>query len=167
MSAKPVRRVAVLSDTHNREERVRLALEEARTRGAEVVLHCGDIEDPPVVELFRGWQAHFVLGNCDQDRQGLRQAVESIGATLHDNFGSLELGGVKLAFTHGDDHGLLRDLERSGYYDWLFHGHTHEAGERVSGRTRVVNPGALHRVRTKTFIVLDLEAGVYESVVVE
>jgi predicted phosphodiesterase len=84
---------------------------------------------------------------------------------LHEHFGSVELEGVKIAFLHGDDAGLLRDVERSGHYDFLFYGHTHHAEEHRTGPTRVINPGALHRARPKTFIVLDLPGGAVESVV--
>jgi predicted phosphodiesterase len=51
--------------------------------------------------------------------------------------------------------------------DYVFHGHTHVAEERKSGRTRVINPGALHRARPKTFAILDLASGALESVEVD
>jgi predicted phosphodiesterase len=73
---------------------------------------------------------------------------------------------VKLAFTHGDDKPLMRDVERSGYYDFLFYGHTHQAEEHRSGLTRVINPGALHRARSKTFAVLDLHSREAEPVTI-
>jgi len=115
------------------------------------VLHCGDIEDPDAVEPFSGLDAHFVFGNCDGDRSGLRKAIARAGLHLHEPFGHLELAGVRLAFVHGDDGVLLRDLENSGHFDYLFHGHTHRAGERKVGATRVINPGALHRAQPQDF----------------
>jgi putative phosphoesterase len=157
-------KIGIVSDSHGRQATVRLALAELRDRGIRTVLHCGDIDDPETVLLFRGFTAHFVFGNCDGDRAGLRRATEEVGATLHENFGSVELEGVKIAFVHGDDAGLLRDLEGSGYYDFLFYGHTHAAKEHRTGPTRVINPGALHRARPKTFVVLDLAARAVESV---
>ena len=158
--------IAVLSDTHSRNETVRKALKLLEGRGAELILHCGDIEDPDTVRLFPP-QTHFVLGNCDIDRDELRQAVKDAGATLQEPFGHLELPGANIAFLHGDDQRLLRELELSSGFDYLFHGHTHVAGERRAGRTRVINPGALHRARPKTFVVLDLATGKLESVLVE
>jgi predicted phosphodiesterase len=74
---------------------------------------------------------------------------------------------VKIAFLHGDDHRTMRDVEQSGYYDFLFYGHTHQAEEHRTGPTRVINPGALHRARPKTFVVLDLGRREVESVTVE
>jgi putative phosphoesterase len=160
-------RIGIISDTHGNRLMVNLALAELRERGITTLLHCGDIDDPETVLLFRGFTTHFVFGNCDIDKTELRSAMEEIGATLHDHFGSLELEGVKLAFLHGDNHAMMRDVERSGYYDFLFYGHTHQAEEHRSGPTRIINPGALHRARPKTFLVLDLSSREVESITVE
>lgn len=160
-------RIGILSDTHGNQRMVRRALAELRQRGITTVLHCGDIDDPETVELFCGLTVHFVFGNCDIDKGALRAAMAGIGATLHESFGSVEMEGVKLAFLHGDNQGLLRDVERSGYYDFLFYGHTHQAEEHRSGPTRIINPGALHRVRQKTFVVLDLQSREIELVTIE
>ncbi len=160
-------RLGIVSDTHGNRLMVQHALAELRERGITTVLHCGDIDDAETVALFHGFTTHFVFGNCDLDKGALRAAMTAIDATLHDHFGSLELEGVKLAFLHGDDKTLMRDVERSGYYDFLFYGHTHQAAEHRSGPTRVINPGALHRARPKTFLVLDLDSREVESVTVE
>src|SRR2546421_5238517 len=157
-------RIAVLSDSHGRNHTVRAALDEIRARGVTTVLHCGDIEDPATIALFQGFDAHFVLGNCDWDPDGLRRAIEQLGATLHEGFGSLEIEGRKLAFLHGHEKGRMREVENSGYFDYLFYGHTHVAKEHVTGPTRVINPGALHRANPKTFIILDLMSGEVETV---
>lgn len=156
--------IAILSDTHNQYETVERVLLQLQARNVNTVLHCGDIEDAEVVWLFRGFTAHFVFGNCDTDRASLRQAIHGIGETLHEPFGHLELNGIKLGFLHGDDHYLLRELENSGHFDFLFHGHTHVAKEFRVGTTRVINPGALHRAIPKSYAVLDLATGEVESV---
>ena len=46
-----------------------------------------------------------------------------------------------------------------GAFDFLFYGHTHVAEEHRTGPTRVINPGALHRARVKSVLVLDLPSG--------
>jgi putative phosphoesterase len=157
-------KVGIVSDTHGRPTAVRLALAELADRGIRTVLHCGDIDDAETVRLFRGLEAHFVFGNCDGDRAGLRRAMGEWGATLHEPFGHLELEGVRIAFVHGDDARLLRDLETLGVYDFVFYGHTHVAREHRCGGTRVINPGALHRARPRSFAVLDLETREAETV---
>jgi uncharacterized protein len=159
-------KIAVISDTHNNYTAVETALEMLREHKINHVIHCGDICDSETVWLFQGLTAHFVLGNCDYDRLSLRQAIHGIGETLHEPFGHLELEGIKLAFTHGDDVALLYSLEHSGQYDFVFHGHTHVAREHRTGPTRIINPGALQRVRTRTFAVLDLATQEVETLTV-
>lgn len=159
-------KIAIISDTHNRHDHVRRALKQATQRQADLIIHCGDIEDTDTVWLFPPG-THFVFGNCDWDRVSLRDVIQELGATLHEPFGELELAGKKVAFVHGDDKKLLDRLEQCGQYDIVCHGHTHVASDVQSGSTRIINPGALHRVRTRTFAVLDLSSGSLESVVVE
>jgi putative phosphoesterase len=155
-------RIAVISDTHSRTVSVKAALAMIAGQDVEHILHCGDIQDADTVKLFPA-KTHFVYGNCDDERDEIRAAVASIGATIHDGYGTLELAGKTIGFIHGDDHQLLRDLEQSNAFDFLFHGHTHIAGERRVGKTRVINPGALQRVLVRTYLVVDLASGVTES----
>jgi putative phosphoesterase len=160
-------KIAILSDTHNQQHRLQRALELARDYQAQRVLHCGDIEDPFMIELFANWQADFVLGNCDLAQEELRKAIEAIGGTLHRQYGHLEIAGKNIAFLHGHITQLQRDLEQSGAYDYLFHGHTHVEADSLVGTTRVINPGALYRAAVKTFVVLDVVSGERQRVVVE
>src|SRR3954468_18386952 len=118
-------KIGIISDTHSRYQAVESALQQFEKYGVELLIHCGDIEDADTVWLFPG-KTHFVFGNCDTERTSLRQAMYGVGATLHEPFGQLELDGVKLAFVHGDDARLLRQLEEGGEFEYVFHGHTHK-----------------------------------------
>ncbi len=159
-------KIAVVSDTHSSTATVQRALRLIVPYRVQHILHCGDIEDVATVALFPK-NTHFVYGNCDMDRAPLKKAIEDLGATLHEPFGHLDLADRSIAFLHGDDKGLLRDLERADTYDFLFHGHTHLAREHRTGHTRVINPGALYRAKPKSFVILDLATGMVESVIVE
>jgi hypothetical protein len=159
-------KVGVLSDSHGRIDTVAKALAEFRDRGVQLVIHCGDIDDAETVQAFAGWDCHFVFGNCDGDRTGIRRAVEAIGCTMHEPFGHLELAGKQVAWLHGDDSRLKHDLEMSEHYDYLFYGHTHVAEQHLVGKTLVVNPGALFRTRQKTCLVLDLPGGEMETIMI-
>jgi putative phosphoesterase len=147
--------IGVVSDTHSRYATVETVVRRLRQRGVYCVLHCGDIEDADTVWLFEGLTTHFVFGNCDTERASLRQAIHATAATLQEPFGHLELEGHKIAWIHGDDKRLLHDIENSGHFDYVFYGHSHQAEQHRVGSTLVVNPGALHRARTKTFALLD------------
>ena len=158
--------IAIISDTHDRASSVRNALAIMAERGVDLILHCGDICDGDTVRLFPA-HTHFVFGNCDHDHADIERAVADIGAALHGAWGHVELAGRSLAFTHGDDHDLLHHLEHADAFDFLFHGHTHIAREHRTGKTRVINPGALQRVARRTFLLLDPASGECESVEVE
>ena len=158
--------IAILSDTHSGYETVEKALAILQERQVTHAIHCGDIEDAYTVWLFHGLTVHFVFGNCDTERIALQQAIHGIGETLHRPYGRLEIEGVKIAFLHGDNHRLMKEVEECGEFDFLFYGHTHRAMEHRTGKTRVINPGALHRANPKTFILLDLPGGEVESIIV-
>lgn len=160
-------RIGIVSDTHSRHDTIQRTVDLLREHQVAAVLHCGDIEDEETVRLFAELPTHFVFGNCDDARDRLRTVMGECGATIQEPFGHVEFEGVKIAFIHGDDKHLLRDVEHSGHFDFLFYGHTHQAETHRTGPTRVINPGALHRARPKTFVVLDLPGGEMTSVTVE
>ena len=117
------------------------------------------------VRLFSALSTHYVLGNWDgdwitgvnsgwappapdgrkRDASRLRRAIEEASAKLHEPWGDLELGGRHIAWIHGNDRPLLKELEQSDCYDYLFYGHTHVAEQHLVGSTLVLNPGALFR----------------------
>lgn len=159
-------RIAVISDTHSCSPSVVESVRLMAESGVEQIVHCGDICDASTVRLFPA-HTHFVFGNCDYAREEIEVAIRDIGATLHGAWGHLELAGVSLGFTHGDSHQLLRELEHSNGFDYLFHGHTHVAREHRTGKTRVINPGALQRVARRTFLLLDLPTGTAQTIAIE
>jgi putative phosphoesterase len=158
-------KIGILSDTHSDQATLLKALEQLRQLDINLLLHCGDIDDSSTLRLLEGWTVHLVFGNNDWDQKGLQNAADEIEATFHDPFGHLELDGVNLAFTHGHETGLLRDLINSRHYDYVFHGHTHQFADQRVGPTRVINPGALYRARPRSCIALDLATGQVERLI--
>ena len=134
--------IGIVSDTHGQVDLTRQVVRIFESLQVELVIHCGDIGPPTVVDLFEPWPTHFVLGNCD-DRIRLPVAIESAEQTCHNRFGSLELEGKRVAFLHGDDQVLLRKTVQEGRWDLVCYGHVHVAGTSVAGQTLVLNPGAL------------------------
>lgn len=159
-------RIAVVSDTHGRQGPLGQALAEIAARGIERILHCGDLDEPTLASRFPPG-VDFVFGNCDSDRKAIEAAVVAAGGTHHGVWGHLELAGKRIAFVHGDDARLVRELLAADVYDYLFHGHTHVPRDERIGRTRVVNPGALHRATPKTFCIVDLATDDVEHLAVE
>jgi uncharacterized protein len=148
--------VGVVSDTHGHIECTRAGVRMLESCKAESVIHCGDIGSTAIVDLFRPWQTHFVLGNVDTEEMWLRSAIEAAGHTWHGRFGQLEIDGRRIAFLHGDDLSRLRQAIESGAFDLVCHGHTHRAELRQVGPTTVLNPGALYRAQPHSLAIVRL-----------
>lgn len=148
-------RIGILSDTHDQVQRTKSAVAMLVEGGAETLIHCGDLTIADVVDECSVLPCYFVFGNCDHDRESLRQAINRVGGTCLERGGLISLGGRRLAVTHGD---LDRELRRLAALepDYLFSGHTHVASDVQKGPTRWINPGALHRASVWTVALLDI-----------
>ena len=158
--------VGILSDTHDRVEAARAGVELLRQHGAEYYVHCGDVGSELILDLLAGLPAAFVFGNCDWDRRGLERYAAQLNVSCFGHSGELELGGKLFHVQHGDDAQAMRRALDNQRFDYILHGHTHVARDERAGRTRVINPGALHRVKQKTVAVLDTKNDVLKFLVV-
>jgi len=149
-------RIGVISDSHGRVDCARRAVEMLDSCDVEQVLHCGDIGSLEIIPLFAAWPTHWVFGNVDDQRDALRRAISQQGHTCHGEFGSLELGGVRIALLHGDDLVRLRKTAESGDWDLVCYGHTHVARQDRSGKTLLLNPGALYRASPRSLALVEL-----------
>ena len=122
----------------------------ARARGAEAVLHCGDIIGAntlrPLLEL--GLPVHAVHGNNLGDPVALaRMAARSEGRLVyHGADAELVLAGRRLFVTHHPHY--ARGIACTGDYDVVCCGHSHEAGvlrqpHIQGGHTWLINPGTV------------------------
>ena len=105
--------------------------------------------------MLNGRRFHFVAGNMD-DPDALREAITEPEHTFHDQFGTLEIEGCRVAFLHGHDVKLLHHTIHSGHWDLVCHGHTHAFSSSREGPTLVLNPGALSRTRCPSLAVVEL-----------
>ena len=149
--------LGLLSDTHDRLDAMAAGVALLRDHGAEFFIHCGDVGSERVLDYLAGLPAAFVFGNTDWDRAALARYAGSIGVACHGTLADLTLAGKKIAVTHGDDFKLKQRLLAGQQHDYLFQGHTHVRADQRVGRTRVINPGALHRASVKTVATLDTE----------
>lgn len=149
-------RIGVVSDTHGHVANTRHAIRMLQSLEVETVLHCGDIGMPEIVEHFAPWPAHFVFGNCDDDRAALRAAIAAAGQACHEEFGDFELAGVKVALLHSHDRERFRSTIHSGRWQLVCYGHTHVASIDKHGETTVLNPGAIYRANPHSIAVVEL-----------
>ena len=156
-----ITRLGILSDSHDQAATLIAALALLQSRGAQFFIHCGDVCDPAMLDHLVGLPAALVWGNCD-DRRALQQYAAVLGLAFCGAMGDLTFAGKRIAFLHGDDAARQQQLLAAQQHDYLFHGHTHIAEDRRIGRTRLINPGALQRARTKTVALLDLPTDTLE-----
>ena len=154
-------KIGIISDTHGQ---VDLALSAAREfvfRGAEAVLHCGDIGcDMVLTEMAVLFQTleirlYAVLGNCDLAERW-NFYPDDIGVEILGRFGELDLAGKKIALMHSDDAATFERTAMSDQYDYLFSGHSHVRHDKQKNRTRLINPGSAGRGMHPSCAVLDL-----------
>ncbi len=164
--------IGIISDSHGRAAATELAARLLVERGAELLIHLGDVGSEQVIDaLIQGVDAagkvtppvHLVFGNTDWDAAELGEYARHVGVQVDHPAGRLTIDGKTLAFTHGDEPRLMQQavVDR---VDYLFHGHTHKTRDQVIGSTRVINPGALHRAAQHTAALLDVAGGRLEFV---
>jgi putative phosphoesterase len=150
-------KLGILSDSHGRTPLIRQALLALDTAGAEAVIHCGDVGGLEVLDEFAGRRCWFVWGNTDEPRPSWRPYVQALGLPWPEGPLELSLDGKRIGVYHGHEQ-AFRDALRDARYDYLLHGHTHQRDDYREGSMRVINPGALHRVSTRTVALLDLNS---------
>jgi putative phosphoesterase len=158
--------IGIISDTHDQYDRMGLAVRTLRERGAEFFVHCGDVCEPRLLDHLAGLPSAFVWGNCDWDRMALQRYGEGLSVPCYGTFADLELGGKRIAVTHGDDRVRMADVLQAQEHEYLLHGHTHVRRDERVGKVRVINPGALHRAAQKTVALLDTATDKLEVIVI-
>jgi uncharacterized protein len=159
-------RIGIISDTHNRLARTAAAVELLRHKGAETLIHCGDLTGAEVVHLCGVLPTYFVLGNNDADNvPALLRAIEEVGGVSLKWGGEVTLAGKRIAVVHGHLHTDVRRL-LAAQPDYLLSGHSHVPSDSRVGPTRRINPGALHRAAAFTVALLDLETDALELLTV-
>jgi putative phosphoesterase len=133
-------RIGVLSDTHDHMSHIRRAVEALNDLQVELALHAGDYVAPFVVnELARlNCRLMGIFGNNDGERLGLTKRISEIGQVQVQPL-FLELKGCRIAMVHEPE--PVEAFARSGLYDLVLYGHTHQQELRTVGECLVLNPG--------------------------
>lgn len=153
-------KVAIMSDSHDNCDSLARALSVAALRGAEHIIHLGDIISPFTSRVFRahfGGRLTLLFGNNDGDRVGLMEKFSPLGAEFHHPPASLQLGGLRIAAMHEP---LFPEfLSASKRFHAIMWGHTHQLEIKEIDGVLVINPGELHGFLTgkRTFVLLDTE----------
>lgn len=146
-------RIGLLADSHGYAGTTEAAVALLRDHGAEMLIHLGDVGTIQALEALTALPARVVFGNCD-DIDTLSIAAARLGIAVDHPAGRIDIDGKSIVFTHGhiESH-MHQAIEDAATY--LLHGHTHVARDDRFGRTRIINPGALHRAARYTAALLD------------
>ena len=149
--------LCLISDTHENIPVIRKAVEKIKILNPELVIHCGDIVSPPILEEFRGLPMRFVLGNNDGEVEGLNKKAAELGFGEINTELELIINDNRIYVYHGTKLHVIDEMAGAQLYDYVIHGHTHHTRNEIFGRTRIINPGALFQANRYTFATLDLE----------
>jgi len=158
-------KIGIVSDSHGKVRRLAEAVELLRQRGAEAIVHCGDIGSPQCLEVLgrAGVPAYAVAGNMDRHLERLRQEASRSGVHFSDETVLVPLSDSRyLAATHGNQPQAIEALLAEGRFAYVCCGHTHRPRNERVGTTRIVNPGALHHAHPRTVALLDTETDAVE-----
>lgn len=161
--------VAVVSDIHDNLPALDKVIKETRKRKVKAVIFCGDLCAPFTGARLGdfGVPVYGIVGNADEDHLFIQakagDAVKLVG--LGPQFGKVELGGKKVAYTH---YPLIAEgLVAKGGYDAIFFGHTHRVHVGKRGKTLLANPGEVFGMlgdRGTTFGVYDTKKNEIEII---
>ena len=132
-------KIGVMSDSHDNVPMIKKAVELFNSENVELVIHAGDFIAPFSVAALGDLKCRVVgvFGNNDGERVGGAKRFESVGE-IHPNLASVEVGGRKIAAMHYPE--LAEPIAKSGEYDIVIYGHTHEIDVRKA-ESLILNPG--------------------------
>ena len=159
-------KVCILSDSHDHIPLLDAAVAEARDRGAQAVLHCGDVVAPSTLKCLNKHRlpVHVIHGNNTGDLYTLGQLATRPDNVInyHGMDAGIELNGRRIFLVHYPHY--ARALAATGEWDIVCCGHTHKARvemrKNIKGEeTMLINPGTVGGVGTDpaTYMMVDLE----------
>ena len=145
--------IAVLSDTHGRDDHRLQGPALEAVEEASLVIHAGDFTRLPVLDAFESESERLIAvhGNVDDDRVRARlPAMETV-----------DVEGVRIVVVHGDDHGETARamLGRQEGADLVVSGHSHRPAVVDAGDVTLLNPGSHADPRQYRAAHAELEPG--------
>jgi len=158
-------KICVISDSHDNRRLMVAAVEEAKSHGAEVVLHCGDVVAPSSLLGLKklGLPIHVIHGNNTGDLFMMHKVAHESNGLIH-YYGQdtgIVLGGRNIFIVHYPHY--ARAMACTGDWDLVCCGHDHRAEISLvqtikGGKTLMVNPGTVAGLGAPpTYVLGDLE----------
>lgn len=165
-------KLCVLSDSHDNRSLLATAVTDARTRGAEAILHCGDVVAPTTLRCLPpiGLPLHVIHGNNTGDMYAMHSLTQQFPELIHYHGmdASLVLAGKRIFMVHYPHY--ARAMALTGEYDLVCCGHDHrilvEPIRHIhDGITYLINPGTVGGVgKPATYILADIATMQFEQI---
>lgn len=163
-------KICIVSDSHDNRFLLDAAVKDAKTRGAEAVLHCGDIVAPTTLRVLNpiGLPVHVIHGNNTGDLFSMSRLSynEDSVVQYHGQDAGIDLHGKKIFMVHYPHY--AEAMGTTGDWDIVCCGHDHKASIKEiknvkDSITLYINPGTVGGVgAAPTYIIGDLEKMQFE-----
>jgi len=158
-------RICIVSDSHDNRPLLDAAVADARERGAEAVLHCGDVVAASTLSVVQkhGLPVHVIHGNNTGDLYMMARIASKPGSVVkfYGQDAGIELAGRRIFMVHYPHY--AEAMATTGDWDLVCCGHDHKAniqpiGNINGGTTLLVNPGTVGGVAAPaTYALGDLD----------
>ena len=158
-------RICIVSDSHDNRPLLDAAVADARKRGAEAVLHCGDVVAASTLSVVQkhGLPVHVIHGNNTGDLYMMARIASKPGSVVkfYGQDAGIELAGRRIFMVHYPHY--AEAMATTGDWDLVCCGHDHKAniqpiGNINGGTTLLVNPGTVGGVAAPaTYALGDLD----------
>jgi len=148
-------KIGVISDTHDNLENIKKAINILKEKDITHLIHLGDYCSPFSIPLLEIEKVYAIFGNNDGEKLFLQKKANESGFVIDRGPKAINIADKKIAIMHEPYE--LEAFRKSGIYDIILHGHTHEYYIKENPLT--VNPGELCDYLSKkaTFAIIDLE----------
>ncbi len=163
-------KVCIVSDSHDNRFLLGAAVRDALARGAQAVLHCGDVVAPTTLRILQpiGLPVHVIHGNNMGDTYAMARLGHDPDTVIHyhGQDAGLELAGRRIFLVHYPHY--AQAMATTGDWDLVCCGHDHravlETVTTVRGTTcHLVNPGTVGGVGAPpTYVLGDLETMTFD-----
>jgi putative phosphoesterase len=143
-------KICIVSDSHDNRYLLKAAVEDAKRRGAEAVLHCGDVVAPTTLRTLNplGLPVHVIHGNNTGDTYSMARLSHDPESVIHyhGQDAGIELAGKRIFIVHYPHY--ARAMGTTGDWDIVCCGHDHRAliepiNNIRQSTTLFINPGTV------------------------
>lgn len=163
-------KICILSDSHDNRFLLAAAAKDAKKRGAETLLHCGDVVAPTTLRILNplGLPVHVIHGNNTGDMFSLSRLSHNDDSVVqyYGQDAGIELMGKKIFMVHYPHY--AEAMATTGDWDIVCCGHDHKASIREiqnikNMSTLFINPGTVGGVgAAPTYVMGNLKTMEFE-----